>query len=82
VPREFIGNQDFWLGDPSTSNSINMLQLSNIVLLHAVATLRQASDSNDLPTDDTDNVSEYYISESNWESLSPLNKRKKIKNKI
>jgi len=82
VPREFIGNQDLWLGDPSTSNSINTLQLPNIVLPHAVATSRQVSDSSDLPTDDTDNTSEYYISESNWESLSPLNKRKKTKNKI
>jgi len=78
VPREFIGNQDLWLDDPT--NSINTLQLPNIVLPRA--TSRQVSDSSDLPTDDTDNASEYYITESNWESLSPPNKRKKTKNKI
>jgi len=78
VLREFIGNQDLWLGDPSISNSINTLQLPNIIP-HAVATSRQASNSGDLPSDDTNNASEYYISESNWDSLSPLNKRKKTK---
>jgi len=77
VPREFIGNQDLWLSDPSISNSINTLQLPNIVLSHAVATSRQASDSSDLPMDATDNASDYYISKSNWKSLSPLNKKKK-----
>jgi len=77
MPREFIGNQDLWLGDPSTSNSHQHASV-NIVLPHTVATSRRTSDLSDLPTDDTDNVSEYYIS--NWENLSPLNK--KTKNKI
>jgi len=62
MPREFIRNQDLWLDDPSISNSINTLQLSNIVLPHAVAISRQVFASSDLPTDDTDNASKYYIS--------------------
>jgi len=65
MPCQFIGNQDLWLGNPSTSNSINTLQLPNIVLLHAVATSCQVSDSRDLSTDDIDNASELYQRELN-----------------
>lgn len=81
VPREFIGNQELWSDGPSTSNTINTLQVpTNIISSHTTAvTGRRASDSSELLTDDTDNISEHYISPSNWESLSPLNKRKRYK---
>jgi len=46
------------------------------IIYHAVATSSQASNSSNLPTDDTDNASEYYISESNWESFYELRSRK------
>ena len=74
IPREFIGNQNFWSNDLSTDS--HTLQIPNIVSLDAGGRVRQTSDSSEFFTDDTD-VYERYTNKNNWESLTPLNKKKK-----
>ena len=76
VPREFIGNQNFWLNSPVNNN---MLQVPNNSSTHGAGHSRGQSDSSELPTDDTDTVSEY-ASADKWESLSP--KKKKQRSRI